>query len=167
MNIPSLFLLIYKLLLSLGSSELFSRDLHVLLDKVLSTRSCDLVALLLLGELALDLCLGCVAPVRRREDAEGNRDAGVKIQDADLRVREPLLEPFELAAERCREMSLLLAVERAFRDEVGAVRFRLLSWGMMGVDKEERNVMERALGWNVWRRNGRHEARRDWVTWFM
>lgn len=47
-------------------------------------------ALLSVGkiDLSLDVSLGdlflCVAPVRRREDAEGNGNAGVKVQVAGL-----------------------------------------------------------------------------------
>lgn len=144
-DIPSLCLLVYRGLL-VWPSELFSRNFHVLLDEVLSTRPCDLVVLLL-GELSLDLGLGCVAPVRRREDAEGNRDAGVKIQDADLRVREPLLEPFELGAERSREMSLLLAWRGLFSEMrlAPCAFWNSYRGGNDGVDKEERNVgVERA-----------------------
>ena len=56
-------------------------------------------ALLSLWEVDLTLNMCCfgfvdsgVAPVRRREDAEGNGDSGVKVQIADLSVQRTLLE---------------------------------------------------------------------------
>jgi hypothetical protein len=48
------------------------------------------------ADLSLEVCrFGgdfCVAPVRRREDAEGNRNSGVKVQIDDLSVQRTLLE---------------------------------------------------------------------------
>jgi hypothetical protein len=52
--------------------------------------------------------LDCVAPIRRREDAEGNRDSGVKVQVDDLSGREHFSNAFRLAERKTRRDLLLL-----------------------------------------------------------
>jgi len=46
--------------------------------------------------MGLSSCFNGVAPVRRREDAEGNRDSGVKVQVDDLSSENTSRMPFDL-----------------------------------------------------------------------
>lgn len=50
-----------------------------------------------------------VAPIRRREDAEGNRDSGVKVQVDDLSGRERFSNAFRLTERKTRRDLLLLS----------------------------------------------------------
>jgi hypothetical protein len=80
----------------------------------------------LLGEvdLSLDVSLGCgccfgVAPVRRREEAEGDRDSGVKVQIDDLSVRENLFSnAFRRNERKTRRGLLLLWVKEGEEESV-------------------------------------------------
>ena len=54
--------------------------------------------------------LGGVASIRRREDTEGNRNAGVKVQVDDYQVREKLFSNAFRLAERKTRRGLLLLV---------------------------------------------------------
>lgn len=61
--------------------------------------------------------LNGVAPVRRREDAEGDRDAGVKVQVDDLEVREILFSNAFRRDERKTRRGLLLLGGKKRREE--------------------------------------------------
>lgn len=61
--------------------------------------------------------LNGVAPVRRREDAEGDRDAGVKVQVDDLEVREILFSNAFRRDERKTRRGLLLLGEKKREEE--------------------------------------------------
>jgi len=70
--------------------------------------------------MGLSSCFNGVAPVRRREDAEGDRDSGVKVQVDDLSGREHFSNAFRLAERKTRRGLLLLVEEgkgkRAYED---------------------------------------------------
>lgn len=63
-------------------------------------------------DLTLDVSLGGglygVASIRRRKDAEGNRNSGVKVQVADLNLRENVFSNAFRRAERKTRRGLLL-----------------------------------------------------------
>jgi hypothetical protein len=81
-------------------------------------------------------CFNGVAPVRRREDAEGNRDSGVKVQVDDLSGRELFSNAFRLAERKTRRDLLLLGEEGEREESVGR-RLSLISTS---------NEMKRGVG---------------------
>jgi hypothetical protein len=77
-------------------------------DALLSLRKVDLSL-----DVSLGGCFCGVAPVRRREDAEGNRDSGVKVQVDDLSVRELSSRmPFDVPKGRQEGVSCFLGEGR-------------------------------------------------------
>jgi hypothetical protein len=68
--------------------------------------------------MGLSSCFNGVAPVRRREDAEGDRDSGVKVQVDDLSGREHFSNAFRLAERKTRRDLLLLGEEGKGRERV-------------------------------------------------
>lgn len=70
-------------------------------DALLTLRKVDFTL-----DVSLGGCLGIVAPVRRWEDAEGDRDAGVKVQVDDLSGRELFSNAFRRARKEDKKGTL-------------------------------------------------------------